>query len=73
MMLAAIDELSTVRPHERPHRKYTLEEWRVYCEGYDWALVMAYKVLELAYQRWKLNNRTRRAVAKAEREKAGVA
>lgn len=72
-MLAAIDELSAARPHERPDRRYTPAEWRVYCEGYDWALVMGYQVLELAYARWKLRIRTRRAERKIERERAGVA
>jgi len=72
-MLASIDELSAARPHERPDRRYTVEEWRLYAEGYDWALVMALQVLELAYERWKLQKRTRRATNRVERERAGVA
>lgn len=72
-MLTAIDDLTRAVPHERPGRRYTLAEWRIYCEGYSWALVMSYQVLELAYSRWRSARATRRSTVKLSREKAGVA
>lgn len=72
-MLRAIDDLTRAVPHERPERRYTVAEWRIYCEGYSWALVMSYKVLDLAYDRWKLARKTRRSTIKQSRNKAGVA
>lgn len=72
-MLAALNDLSAARPHERRGRSYTPVEWPTYCEGYYCALTMAMKVLDLAYVRWKLARRTRRAETKRARDRADVA
>ena len=72
-MLAALNDLAAARPHERRPHGYTPAEWPTYCEGYYCALTMAMKVLDLAYARWKLARKTRRAAAQQARDKTGAA
>ena len=70
-MLSAIDELSAARPHESRARGYPPAEYRIYREGYYHALSMALKVLDLAYDRWRLARKTRRAMLRQAREHRG--
>lgn len=46
-------ELSTVRPHVPPGRRYTRAEWAPYCEGYYQALVITLRVMRVAFTNWK--------------------
>lgn len=62
-----------MRPHEHREQGYSVEEYRVYCEGYYKALQVTLKVLRLAAERFALRRRERRAESKAARRKAGAA
>lgn len=59
----------TVRPHEPPDARYTAQEFDLYRQGYDYALVMTLKTLKAAVERFELRERTKRLERKREREK----
>ena len=66
-MLAAIHELTTVRPHARNCEQFTPAEWRIYREGYYWGVVSALRVAALAVERFQLAVSSRRAAARRKR------
>jgi hypothetical protein len=41
-------------------RRLTAAEYRLYVEGYDMAVQMAFKVMDLAVARWKTTRRVKR-------------
>lgn len=49
----AVYELSTVKPHLPARPRYTLAELEIYSAGYYRALVMALRVMQLAFRRWE--------------------
>lgn len=51
--MAEVYELTTVKPHVSPRRRYDRTEWVAYCEGYYQALVMALRVMQAALGRWE--------------------
>lgn len=51
--MQAVYELSTVKPHLPPRRRYTLPELEIYGDGYYQALAMALRVMQLAFRRWE--------------------
>lgn len=67
--MAAVYELSTVRPHEPDDAKFTRADYAVYTQGYYTALVYALRVMELALERWRLRLRARRQAAERRRAK----
>lgn len=67
-MQQAVYELMTATPHEPPGARYTAEQFALYREGYDYALVMALRTLQAADLRFRLVERTKRLEA---RRKAG--
>lgn len=67
MQASAVYDLSVARPHEPPDTRFTPEEFAVYREGYQMALVKAVQAIEFAGQRWKLRLRTTRLDAKRKR------
>jgi hypothetical protein len=64
MQEAAVYDLLTCAPHEPPDARYTAAEFAVYRRGYEWALVMALKVMTAAGERHKIRIRTRRLEAR---------
>ena len=66
-MLAAIYELTTVRPHECNSVKLTAAAYRIYSTGYYAGVRMALRVAELAIERARLAVRTRRQARRAKR------
>jgi hypothetical protein len=70
MLKASVYDLTTAVPHVPPHVVIAPADWRVFHQGYYWALVMALKVLDAAEVRWSLVQRTRRLEAKRKREDA---
>lgn len=73
MLLRAVYELSTAKPHELRRRGYTRRDYAIYCEGYYMALSVTLKVLELAARRFALRVKAHRADNKAARERVGAA
>jgi hypothetical protein len=69
-MLMSVYDLTTAHPHQPPQRRYSADEWRVYVEGYDWALIMCCRVLWAAQQRHALFERTRRLEAQRRRQES---
>jgi hypothetical protein len=64
MLFSAVYELCTIQAiAPEPHR-YTPEEWRVYSEGYYFAIARSLKVMDLAETRFKLRRRTRHIESK---------
>ena len=41
-------ELLTAKPHDPPNTRLTMEQWDVYRIGYDYALVIALRVMQAA-------------------------
>jgi hypothetical protein len=66
MQQAAVYDLLTCLPHEPPDTRFTHVEFTLYRKGYEFALVMALKVMQAATERHKMRVRTRRL----ERKKA---
>lgn len=60
-------DLSVAKPHEPPDARFTPEEFAVYREGYQMALVKALQAIDYAGQRWKLRLRTTRLEEKRKR------
>jgi len=65
-MMSAVYELSTVRPHEPEHAKFSHAEFLVYRAGYEYALLVVLKLLKMTVEHWYANRRAARksAVAK---------
>jgi hypothetical protein len=55
------------RPHEPEGARFTPEQFAVYRQGYDVALVMALRVMDLADRRYRLATRTKQLEAMNER------
>ena len=53
------------RPHEPAGARFTPEQFAVYRQGYDMALVMALRVMDLADRRYRLASQTRQLTARA--------
>jgi hypothetical protein len=69
MLQAAVYDLMAAPPHEPPDARFTAAEFAVYRQGYDYALLMALRVLKHAVARFELKERTKRLSAKRRREK----
>jgi hypothetical protein len=69
MLQQAVYDLMVAPPHEPPDTRFTAEQFALYRAGYDYALVMALKVLKHAVTRFELRERTKRLSAKRRREK----
>jgi hypothetical protein len=69
MLQAAVYDLMVAPPHEPADARFTAAEFALYRQGYDYALVMALKVLKHAVARFELRERTKRLSAKRRREK----
>ena len=69
-MCSAVYDLLTCSPHEPEGRSFTRAEWPVYVAGYQMALRMALKVMDLAIVRFDTVRRTRRLEAKSRRAAA---
>jgi len=59
-MLSSVNDLMAATPHEPPESRFTPEEFAVYREGYNAALVVVAKTLEAAVRRFDLVERTKR-------------
>lgn len=70
MMQAAVYDLMVARPHEPDAAHFTIEQYRYYRQGYDHALVLALKVMDLADRRYKLRVRTLQLAARNEKRQA---
>lgn len=73
MLAQAVYELCTVRPHDTPGLRLTPPEYRAYSQGYDRAIVMSLKVMDLAYDRWKHRRDARRKAGRTPASKTGAA
>src|SRR5437868_15065643 len=71
MQRAAVYELMVAAPHVPDDVRYTAAEFALYRAGYDWALVMALRVMGAAVQRHELIARTKRIEAKRRRKEKG--
>jgi len=60
----------TCQPHEPAGKSFSRAEWPVYVLGYQTALEMVLKVIDLAIVRFDTVRRTRRLEAKRRREQA---
>jgi hypothetical protein len=67
MQAAAVYDLSVAKPHEPPDARFTPEQFAIYREGYQMALVKSLQAIDYAGQRWKLRLRTTRLDAKRKR------
>ena len=68
MQQAAVYDLMVAPPHVPDDVRYTHDEFVLYRAGYDWALLMALRALELATRRHALVVKTQRLEAKRRRE-----
>lgn len=68
MLQEAVYDLLVAKPHEPENARFTAEEFVVYRQGYDLALVMALRVMQAAERRFALYKRTRRLEARRKRE-----
>lgn len=69
----AVYELAVVRPHEPDDSRFTAAEYILYRQGYEHALFIVLKVLQLTIDRWYRNRqlaRAKPAVKKTTREVA---
>lgn len=64
MLFSAVYELATIKAIAPEGYRYTPEEWRVYSEGFYFALARSLKVMDLAENRFKLRRRTRHVETK---------
>jgi hypothetical protein len=71
-MLRDVFELLSFPPHDLPHERLTARERRIYLLGYDYALIIALRVLQAAVENHhtfaKLRRRLERAEAARRRE-----
>lgn len=67
-MMLSIADLTNARPHMRKTARFSPPEFRAYCEGYYWGVVMAAKVAALAAERFKANVKARIADARQKRK-----
>ena len=70
MQQAAVYDLMCCTPHEPAGARFSPEQFALYRQGYDVALVMALKVMNLADQRYRVRVRTLYLEAKNRRETA---
>lgn len=68
MMQQTVSDLLGAAPHEPPDVRYTAEQFAVYKEGYETALLMVMRALKATEQRYDMRERTKRLEA---RRKAG--
>lgn len=71
--METINDLAAAKPHQPDGARYSVAEWRAYCEGYYMALSVTGRALEEALARAELADRTKRAITREQREKSGVA
>lgn len=64
-MFRAVTDLTVAPPHIRAGARFTPVEWRLYADGYDMALVMCLRVMDLAVDRYRHARETRRAQQRA--------
>ena len=57
----------TCKPHEPPDARFTAEQFRLYREGYETALLVALRAMQAAERRFELYERTKRLEAKKKR------
>jgi hypothetical protein len=69
MLQRSVYDLAVAAPHVPSDVRYTAGEFRLYRDGYDWALVMALRTMKAAEQRFELRERTRRLEARRRRKK----
>lgn len=67
MLQEAVYDLLVAPPHEPDGARFTAEEFAVYRQGYDLALIMALRVMQAAERRFSLYKRTRRLEARKRR------
>lgn len=65
MLFSKVYELCTIEAIAPDGYRYTPEEWRIYSEGYYFAIARSLKVMELAVHAYGLYLRTRRAETRA--------
>lgn len=68
MQQAAVYDLMVAPTHVPPDAHFTSVEFHQYRAGYDWALVMALRVMNAAARRYELVVQTKRLDAKRRRE-----
>jgi hypothetical protein len=68
-MLRDVFELLTARRHELPAERLTAEQRRMYWLGYDYALIIACRVLQAAAENHRAVARLRRRIAKVDAAK----
>lgn len=68
MQLTAVYELMIAKPHEPDDVKHTPEQFAIYRQGYDYALVMALRVMDAAERRYRLRVNTKRLEARRRKE-----
>jgi len=62
-------DLMTCKPHEPPDARFTAEQFRLYREGYETALLVALRALQAAERRFELYERTKRLESKKKRSR----
>lgn len=73
MLQAAVYDLSVAKPHEPADARFTPEEFAVYREGYQMALIKALQTMQHAEHRFAMRRRTVRLDNKRRRELAAAA
>lgn len=58
MLFSAVYELCTIKAIAPDTHHYTPEEWRIYSEGYYFAVARSLKVMDLAVVSFELRRRT---------------
>ena len=69
MMSQSVYDLMTVTPHEPKDARFTAEQFRLYREGYETALLVALRALKAAERRFELYERTKRLEAQKKRNR----
>jgi hypothetical protein len=67
MMESAVYDLMVAKPHEPPDARFTSEQFALYRQGYETALLVALRALQAAERRFGLVERTKRLEAKRKR------
>jgi hypothetical protein len=72
-LLRDVRDLTTIRPHVPVAARFTRPDYRVYCEGYYMALVMALRVMDQTLVRRRLRQAFRRRAAQVVTPKPAIA
>lgn len=70
---AAVYDLCTIKAIAPDGYVYTPEEWRIYSEGFYFAIARSLLVMDLAENNFKMRRRTRHAATKAQNRATAAA